>query len=320
MVVRMTPATVRFTALQSRLPLPGYVHAHDRGDHRRPPSFRASARAILQAEGFEVVGEAEDGESGIAAARALAPDVLLLDVQLPDMDGFAVCRELGLNGGPPAVVLVPPGRERLRRADRTERCPRLHPQSRARRDCTGRFARMRPRTLALVALGGLALGRTRHGARPRERPHREHGRVPLARPHGRALVPHLRRDRALASPGQPHRLPPRPRRVSLVPRRARRVGQRLGLHRSACSSAASRSARSSTCCSRTRRGASRDAATSGWSSARTRSSSSARSRNCWSTSTPTRAAPAARARSPSPAATRRTRSSGALSACLPLHS
>ena len=70
------------------------------------PSFRASARAILEAEGFEVVGEAADGSSGIAAARMLAPDVILLDVQLPDMDGFAVCRELGLNGGPPAVVLV----------------------------------------------------------------------------------------------------------------------------------------------------------------------------------------------------------------------
>ena len=70
------------------------------------PSFRASARAILEAEGFEVVGEAADGSSGIAAAHMLAPDVILLDVQLPDMDGFAVCRELNLNGGPPAVVLV----------------------------------------------------------------------------------------------------------------------------------------------------------------------------------------------------------------------
>ena len=55
------------------------------------PSFRASARAILEAEGFEVIGEAEDGASAIAAARNLTPDVLLLDVQLPDLDGFAVC-------------------------------------------------------------------------------------------------------------------------------------------------------------------------------------------------------------------------------------
>jgi DNA-binding NarL/FixJ family response regulator len=70
------------------------------------PSFRASARAILQSEGFEVVGEAEDGGSAIKLTRALSPDVLLLDVQLPDMDGFAVCRELGLNGGPLDVVLV----------------------------------------------------------------------------------------------------------------------------------------------------------------------------------------------------------------------
>jgi DNA-binding NarL/FixJ family response regulator len=70
------------------------------------PSFRASARAVLQSEGFEVVGEAEDGASAIAAARALKPDVLLLDVQLPDMDGFAVCHELNMNGSTPAVVLV----------------------------------------------------------------------------------------------------------------------------------------------------------------------------------------------------------------------
>jgi DNA-binding NarL/FixJ family response regulator len=70
------------------------------------PSFRASARAILQAEGFEVIGEAEDGKGAIAAVGELRPDVLLLDVQLPDVDGFAVCRTCGLNGGSPAVVLV----------------------------------------------------------------------------------------------------------------------------------------------------------------------------------------------------------------------
>jgi DNA-binding NarL/FixJ family response regulator len=70
------------------------------------PSFRASARAILESDGFQVVGEAVDGADAIASTRALEPDVLLLDVQLPDMDGFEVCRQLGLNGGPPAVVLV----------------------------------------------------------------------------------------------------------------------------------------------------------------------------------------------------------------------
>ena len=70
------------------------------------PSFRASARAILEADGFEVVGEADTGAAAIAASRLLAPDVMLLDVQLPDMDGFAVLAQLGRNDGAPAVVLV----------------------------------------------------------------------------------------------------------------------------------------------------------------------------------------------------------------------
>jgi DNA-binding NarL/FixJ family response regulator len=70
------------------------------------PSFRASAKAILQCEGFDVVGEAEDGASALAAVRDLRPDVLLLDVQLPDMNGFDVCKLLPQNGAGPAVVLV----------------------------------------------------------------------------------------------------------------------------------------------------------------------------------------------------------------------
>jgi DNA-binding NarL/FixJ family response regulator len=70
------------------------------------PSFRASARALLEAEGFEVVGEASDGESAIAAAGALHPDVVLLDVQLPDLTGFEVAAQLTGNGSAPSVVLV----------------------------------------------------------------------------------------------------------------------------------------------------------------------------------------------------------------------
>lgn len=70
------------------------------------PSFRASARALLEAEGFEVVGEASDGESAIEAAQALHPDVVLLDVQLPDRTGFEVASQLTGNGTAIDVVLV----------------------------------------------------------------------------------------------------------------------------------------------------------------------------------------------------------------------
>jgi DNA-binding NarL/FixJ family response regulator len=69
-------------------------------------SFRASARMVLEAEGYEVVGEAEDGASGLDVARALQPEVLLLDVHLPDIDGFEVARRLTSNGHSPAIVLV----------------------------------------------------------------------------------------------------------------------------------------------------------------------------------------------------------------------
>jgi DNA-binding NarL/FixJ family response regulator len=68
--------------------------------------FRSFARALLEAEGYDVVGEATDGASSLAAVRALAPEVVLLDVALPDMDGFAVCDALLQDGAGPAVILT----------------------------------------------------------------------------------------------------------------------------------------------------------------------------------------------------------------------
>lgn len=56
--------------------------------------FRSFARALLHREGFDVIGEAADGASGVGAVRRLRPDVVLLDVQLPDVDGFTVARSL----------------------------------------------------------------------------------------------------------------------------------------------------------------------------------------------------------------------------------
>ncbi|HYM58535.1 MAG TPA: response regulator transcription factor [Solirubrobacteraceae bacterium] len=70
------------------------------------PSFRASARVLLEAEGFEVLGEAADAASGLAEAARLRPEVVLLDVQLPDADGFEVAGRLTNGGGGPAVILV----------------------------------------------------------------------------------------------------------------------------------------------------------------------------------------------------------------------
>jgi DNA-binding NarL/FixJ family response regulator len=68
--------------------------------------FRSSARTLLEAEGFDVVGEAVDGVSALAVIGVLRPRIVLLDVQLPDIDGFEIAERLARAGDPPAVVLV----------------------------------------------------------------------------------------------------------------------------------------------------------------------------------------------------------------------
>jgi DNA-binding NarL/FixJ family response regulator len=68
--------------------------------------FRVQARALLEADGFVVVGEAPDGTSGLAAALSLRPDLVLLDIGLPDVEGFEVARALAVTGPPPFVVLT----------------------------------------------------------------------------------------------------------------------------------------------------------------------------------------------------------------------
>jgi CheY-like chemotaxis protein len=72
-------------------------------DHR---GFRGFARRMLEADGFTVVAEAGDGRSALAALKDQEPDVVLLDVMLPDIDGFAVAERLAELPTPPLVVLT----------------------------------------------------------------------------------------------------------------------------------------------------------------------------------------------------------------------
>jgi DNA-binding NarL/FixJ family response regulator len=84
--------------------------------------FRASARALLEADGYVITGEAADGAEGLALARDLRPAIVLLDIALPDTDGFAVADRLAEAADPPAVILVS-SRERAVYGRRIEQAP-----------------------------------------------------------------------------------------------------------------------------------------------------------------------------------------------------
>jgi two-component system response regulator EvgA len=70
------------------------------------PTFLTTVRTLLEADGFEVVGEALNGVEGVAAVEELKPDVVLLDVNLPDIDGFEVVKRLTDRGRAPPIVLT----------------------------------------------------------------------------------------------------------------------------------------------------------------------------------------------------------------------
>jgi len=70
------------------------------------PRFRTQAADVLAADGFIVIGQTVDGASGLEAARDLRPDFVLVDIGLPDVDGFEVARILASHGPPPLVVLT----------------------------------------------------------------------------------------------------------------------------------------------------------------------------------------------------------------------
>jgi CheY-like chemotaxis protein len=69
-------------------------------------AFRAAARQLLERGGFVVVAEAGDGVAGLQAAAEHTPDLALVDVQLPDLDGFEVAERLRALEPPPQVILT----------------------------------------------------------------------------------------------------------------------------------------------------------------------------------------------------------------------
>jgi DNA-binding NarL/FixJ family response regulator len=99
-LLRADPNAVRFLLCEDRAVRTTVLIVDDHAE------FRASATALLEAEGFAVVATVADGETAVEAVARLRPEVVLLDVQLPGADGFAVADQLARLDEPPRVVLI----------------------------------------------------------------------------------------------------------------------------------------------------------------------------------------------------------------------
>jgi two-component system nitrate/nitrite response regulator NarL len=86
------------------------------------PGFRRFARRLLTVGGYRVVGEAADGAGALAQAVSLRPDLVLLDVFLPDADGFGIAEQLAVLPEPPVVVVIS-GRTRVELEPRLSAAP-----------------------------------------------------------------------------------------------------------------------------------------------------------------------------------------------------
>jgi len=74
---------------------------------------RLDLRSLLSSKGFEVVGEARDGEEAVELARTLEPDLVMLDVKMPRLDGVETARRILAERPVPIVLLTAYGHEAL---------------------------------------------------------------------------------------------------------------------------------------------------------------------------------------------------------------
>jgi len=70
------------------------------------PAFRASAQALLESEGCDGVTSVASGEEALDVLKTSSPDIVLLDLYLPRLDGVSVSEQIALMDEPPAVILI----------------------------------------------------------------------------------------------------------------------------------------------------------------------------------------------------------------------